>query len=117
MMVVSNSGPLMALGKLGQVTLLPQLYGQVSLPTAVYTEVVIRGNEQRAPEALLVQNAIQRGQLVGVEVQDTELLPEIATTPLHTGEKQTLHLWHFGKALTSCCLMICRPGKRRRHVV
>ena len=92
MMVVSNSGPLMALGKLGQVDLLPQLYGQVSLPTAVYTEVVTRGNEQGAPDALVVQNALQRGQLVVVEVQDTELLPEIATTPLHTGEKQTLHL-------------------------
>jgi hypothetical protein len=41
--VVANSGPLMALGKLGLLELLPRLYGQVRLPTAVYTEVVVRG--------------------------------------------------------------------------
>ncbi len=43
MKVVSNAGPLMALGKLGLVHLLHQLYGPVMLPTAVYDEVVTRG--------------------------------------------------------------------------
>jgi len=43
MKVVSNAGPLMALGKLGLVHLLHQLYGPVMIPTAVYDEVVTRG--------------------------------------------------------------------------
>jgi predicted nucleic acid-binding protein len=44
--VIVNSGPVMALGKLGLLELLTRLYGQVRLPTAVYTEVVVRGSEK-----------------------------------------------------------------------
>lgn len=91
MIVVANSGPLMALGKLGLLELLPRLYGQVRLPTAVHTEVVVRGGKWGYPDAFLTQVAIQRGQLVVVEVSDAELLPDIAALPLDTGEKQTLH--------------------------
>ena len=42
MIVVSNSGPLMALAKLGLLDLLGQLYGKVYMPGAVYDEVVLR---------------------------------------------------------------------------
>ena len=35
----------MALGKLGILELLAQLYGQVRLTTAVYAEVVVKGRE------------------------------------------------------------------------
>ncbi len=91
-MTVANSGPLMALGKLGLLDLLPRLYGQVRLPTAVHTEVVVRGSEQGCPDALLTQMAIQRGQLIVVEVSDADLPPDIAGLPLDAGEKQVLHL-------------------------
>ena len=47
MIVIINSGPLMALAKLGLLDLLPRLYGQVRFPTAVFTEVVGRGRESR----------------------------------------------------------------------
>jgi hypothetical protein len=60
----------MALGKLGSLELLPHLYGEARLPTAVYTEVVIRGSERGSPDASLTQMAIQRGYLVVVEVSD-----------------------------------------------
>lgn len=53
MIVVSNSGPLMALGKLGLLELLPKLYGQVRLPTGVFTEVVVRGVERGRSDARL----------------------------------------------------------------
>ena len=43
MTVVSNAGPLMALGKLGALHLFERLYGSVLLPTAVHEEVVLRG--------------------------------------------------------------------------
>ncbi len=46
MIVVVNSGPLMALAKIGLLDLLPRLYGQVSFPTAVFVEVVVRGRER-----------------------------------------------------------------------
>ncbi len=45
-MVVTNSGPLMALGKLNYLILLAQLYKKVFMPNAVYNEVVERGFAQ-----------------------------------------------------------------------
>jgi predicted nucleic acid-binding protein len=45
MIVVTNSGPLMALAKLGLLDLLGRLYGKVYMPGAVYDEVVLRGKE------------------------------------------------------------------------
>lgn len=92
MIVIANSGPVMALGKLGLLELLTRLYGQVRLPTAVYTEVVVRGSERGYPDALLVQMAVQRGQLVVIEVGHTELALDIAALPLDAGEKQLLHV-------------------------
>lgn len=92
MIIIANSGPLMALGKLGILELLSQLYEQVWLPTAVHTEVVVRGRERGCPDAFLVQMAIQRGQLVVIEVSDAELPPDVADLPLDAGEKQVLCL-------------------------
>jgi predicted nucleic acid-binding protein len=91
-MVITNAGPLMALGRLGLLELLPSLYGEVRLPTAVHSEVVIRGRERGYLDALLVQRAIQRGQLIVVEVNDAELPPDVAGLHLDTGEKQVLWL-------------------------
>jgi predicted nucleic acid-binding protein len=90
--VVVNAGPLMVLGKLGQLELLYHLYGEVHLPSAVHIEVVVRGLEHGHPDAYAVQLAIHRGYLIVVTVNDTDLTPEIAALPLDAGEKQTLHL-------------------------
>ena len=46
MIVVTNSGPLMALAKLGLLDLLGRLYGKAYMPVAVYDEVVVRGEEK-----------------------------------------------------------------------
>jgi len=90
--VIVNSGPLMTLGKLGMLELLARLYGQVELPTAVFTEVVARGCKRGYSDAFLVQLAIQRGHLSVVEVNNAELPPDIASLPLDLGEKQTLYI-------------------------
>ena len=42
-MVISNSGPLIALGKLGLLDVLGHLYEKVMMPQAVYDEVVSGG--------------------------------------------------------------------------
>jgi predicted nucleic acid-binding protein len=47
--VVSNAGPLIALGKLGQLGLLLKLYGEILIPREVCNEVVINGLHQRTP--------------------------------------------------------------------
>ncbi|CAG0932094.1 hypothetical protein TFLX_02454 [Thermoflexales bacterium] len=54
MKAVSNAGPLIALGKLGLMSLLHTLYDSVVIPTAVYDEVVTRALEQGQPDAYAV---------------------------------------------------------------
>jgi predicted nucleic acid-binding protein len=50
--VVSNAGPLIALGKLGHLELLIKLYGKVIVSPEVYNEVVVRGITSGAPDAV-----------------------------------------------------------------
>jgi predicted nucleic acid-binding protein len=96
--VVVNSGPLMALAKIGLLDLLPRLYGQVCFPTAVFVEVVVRGRERGYPDAFLVQLAIQQGKLKVLDVNDGDLPSDIHDLPLDAGEKQALYLAQKTKA-------------------
>lgn len=96
MIVITNSGPLIALAKLGMLNLLSQLYGKVDMPEEVYDEVVLRGREQGYFDSLPVKLAIQREQLIVKKVK--KLKAEIAELPLHIGEKQVLSLALENKA-------------------
>jgi uncharacterized protein len=96
--VVVNSGPLMALAKLGLLDLLPRLYGQVSFPTAVFVEVVVRGRERGYSDAFLVQLAIQQGKLKVLDVNYGDLPSDIQDLFLDAGEKQALYLAQRTKA-------------------
>lgn len=96
MIVITNSGPLIALAKLGMLNLLSQLYGKVDMPEEVYDEVVLRGREQGYFDSLPVKLAIQREQLIVKKVK--KLKDEIAELPLHIGEKQVLSLALENKA-------------------
>ena len=60
MKVVSNAGPLMALGKLGRLDLLQKLYGTVLVPQQVYEETVDSGIALGAPDALLIRDYFTR---------------------------------------------------------
>jgi predicted nucleic acid-binding protein len=53
--VLCNAGPLIALGKLNRLHLLADLYGTVSVPHAVYNEVVSEGQLRGLPDALTVR--------------------------------------------------------------
>ena len=92
MTVVSNSGPLMALGKLGQLDLLFRLFGHVKIPAAVYREVVIEGGQQGHFDALVAEMAIRRGQLEVVDVGQDELPSTVASLSLDAGEKEVIYL-------------------------
>lgn len=98
MIVIINSGPLMALAKLGLLDLLPRLYGRVSFPTAVFAEVVVRGRERGYSDAFLVQLAIQQRKLEVVKVNEGDVPSDIRDLPLDEGEKQTLYLAQRDKA-------------------
>jgi predicted nucleic acid-binding protein len=55
MIVVSNSSPLIALGRIQRLDLMPALFPGIVVPTAVYQEVVVQGASQ--PGASTLGNA------------------------------------------------------------
>ena len=46
MSIVSNSSPLVSLARIGRLDLLSQLYGELTIPEAVWQEVVVEGAGQ-----------------------------------------------------------------------
>lgn len=90
MKVFCNSGPLMALGKIGALDILFRLFGQVSIPTEVYREVVITGEKQGHIDARIAEIAICQKQLIVEDVADLPL--DIASLSLDAGEKEAIYL-------------------------
>ena len=61
MSVVSNSSPLISLGKLDMLFLLKKLYKRVIILQAVYEEVVVRGSKEDRKDAFQVASFIKKG--------------------------------------------------------
>ena len=64
MIVVSNTSPIINLAAVGQLDLLRQLYGQIVIPQAVYTEIVGRGAGQPGADEVAAFDWIQPRQVV-----------------------------------------------------
>ncbi len=89
MIVVADTGPLLALAKIGALDLLKRLYGQVLTAPAVYDEAVTAGLAQGATDAPLLQAAYQRKVLrVQAPTDDTLPIPGL----LHRGEVESIRL-------------------------
>jgi uncharacterized protein len=89
--VVSNAGPLIALGKLGQLSLLLTLYGEILIPREVYHEVVINGLRLGADDAPAADFLVQQGHIRVVEVVLPLTLPAWAQS-LDAGEIEVIVL-------------------------
>ena len=92
MRAVTNAGPLIALGKLGLVHLLSQLYDPILVPTPVYQEVVMRGLELGQADAYAAQMAVARRELIVVSVEIAESSTAGIEPPLHLGERAAIQL-------------------------
>jgi predicted nucleic acid-binding protein len=90
--VLSNSGPLIALGKLDQLELLTELYGEVQIPRTVYDEVVTDGLARGSPDALVVEQFWQNRGWPIVEVPEGVLSAYTPLVTLHPGEREVLAL-------------------------
>lgn len=90
MNAVTNSGPLIAISKLGLSHLLGRLYRPLSIPDAVYEEVVTRGIIMQQPDAFSVQLAVARRELVVRDVSDEEGVAMASF--LHRGERAAIML-------------------------
>ena len=91
MRVVSNAGPLIALGKLGQLGLLLKLYGDIIIPHAVYYEVVVNGLRLGAVDAQAVNFLIEQGHIRVVGVALPSPLPTWAQS-IGIGEIEVITL-------------------------
>lgn len=91
MKVVCNAGPLIALGRLGRLGLLSQLYGVVLIAPQVYEEVVVNGLRLGAPEADAARFLIQQKQIQIKPVKLDSNDPLLATG-IDLGEAETLAL-------------------------
>ena len=80
-MIISNSSPLIVIGKIEELKLLRVLYKEVKIPKAVYAEVVEKGKEKNEIDAFLVEEAINERwikveDLTSREIKDAEQLHE-----------------------------------------
>jgi predicted nucleic acid-binding protein len=94
MIVVCDTGPLIALAKLDQLSLLRQVFSHVLIPPAVQRELLAKSG----PESARLDNAMEDLIRVG---PPGPLSPEVklATQRLNIGEQQAVALAHQHQAL------------------
>jgi len=116
--VVSNAGPLIALGKLGQLGLLVKLYDKVLIPPKVEFEVVINGITLGCQDAYTTKILIDKG-IIKVEKIISAKISDWINRGIDEGEAQTIELalaekadlvlidnWHARQAARSVNLKI-----------
>lgn len=93
--VVSNASPLIYAAKIGFLEPLRKLYGKILLPTAVYSEVVEKGIEKKAADALAIEEAVAKGYLQVVELNErakAEIKILTKTQDISAGEAEAIAL-------------------------
>jgi len=98
MKVIANAGPIMALAKLGLLSLLKELYGTVVIPTTVYHEVVIKSLQRGEEDAQDVNLSINLGHIKIEYIDESRISEEINQLPVHDGEKSVIELYLKTKA-------------------
>ena len=85
-MIVSNSSPLIVLGKQGILSLLKRCFGKVLIPKSVYGEVSAKKD---SPEAAALNKAIMEG---WVAVENVVINRMLFTEKMGQGEKEAISL-------------------------
>lgn len=76
-MIVSNSGPLIHLAKIGRLRLLKELFGEVIIPYEVKFEIVDRGKDEGIADAFLIEDEINNG-WIKINLSNNNKVKEIA---------------------------------------
>lgn len=95
MNVVSNSSPLISLGKLDMLFLLEKLFGKVIVPQAVYEEVVVKGSEEERKDVFHVVALIDQGI---IRIENVETREDVLEKRLGRGETEAIILASRKKA-------------------
>jgi len=92
--VVSNTGPLIWLSKIGKLNLLTKLYGEVLIPEEVYKEAVERGLEEGFSDTLVIKEHVDQGLMRIARLNESliELCQRIVehAFEIHVGEAQAI---------------------------
>lgn len=92
MTTTSNSTALIYLAKLGHLDVLFALYGVVTIPAAVFDEVVIQGEAAGRDDAAIIRQAVAAGQITVVAAGEEDLRPEVRALPLGRGERHAIEV-------------------------
>ncbi|MHA1112255.1 MAG: hypothetical protein ACTSRE_14205 [Promethearchaeota archaeon] len=87
---VSNSSPLILLGKIDSLNLLFNLFDEVYIPPAVFEEVVTRGIEENYTDASRVNEYIKKNKIQVKKPEKSDFM--INSFNLHFGEIQVIEL-------------------------
>lgn len=91
-LVICDAGPLIALGKLNRLHLLADLYSEVQIPHAVYSEVVTQGLRRGSPDAETVRRFWQYQNWPVVRISSQQIADYHPPVTLGTGEIEVLML-------------------------
>jgi predicted nucleic acid-binding protein len=90
--VLCNSGPLIALGKLNRLDLLAGLFAEVQIPRVVYEEVIVQGLVRGEHDAVTVRLFWERQGWPVVDVSQAALSAYVPPVVLDPGETEVLAL-------------------------
>ncbi len=89
---ICNSGPLMALAKLGVLSKVFSVYSELTISETVYHEIVISGLAIGARDAAEIDDFCQRGQIVIFHSNEIKEVSLDMSSKLHQGELETIRL-------------------------
>jgi predicted nucleic acid-binding protein len=70
--VIVNASPLIWLAKIGKLSLLKTLYGQVLIPSEVYIETVEKGLEHEFRDAIIIKEACEQGWIKTIDLDNAQ---------------------------------------------
>ena len=109
--VVADSSCLIGLSQIEQFELLKELFSEVYIPYAVYSEVVVKGKGEAGYEE--TESAVKSGWILKRPVSD-----QIGVSALSTvlgkghGIKKNISPFTLEKSLVLQALLLCRPSGR-----
>jgi len=103
--VVSNSSPLIALASIGRLELLKSLFGEISIPQAVYEEVVVQGQGEPGSKEVAEANWIRT-----IPIKD-RLAADLLQESLDLGESEAIVL---GQELSARYVLLDDELARRK---